>query len=146
MLFYLKGLNGYCTASSQCITQNAQCSNSRCQCYSNFYFDTLTGKCVQKLLQNVACSASTYCINRAYCGLNSGDTFAQCHCDPLLYYFQTSSSSCQVRLSTVNATCNDYDACDLYTNNLRCFGGWCSCDYVYEAWNSNYTQCLSLYR
>lgn len=138
-------MNQYCTANSDCGTTNSGCVNNQCQCNTNYYFDTLTGSCFARSVQNQACSGATQCINWAYCGLNSGDTYAKCYCDPLLYYYETASSTCQVRL-TISQSCADKDACDLYTQNLRCFSGVCGCDPKLESWNQNFTKCLSLYR
>ena len=140
-------MNQYCTTGSDCYNTNTCNGNSRCICRStNYYFNTLTGACVPRTVQNSACSSNTQCIYYAYCGLNTGDTFSKCYCDPLLYYYDSGSAVCRVRQSTYQSSCTYIDQCDLYTNNMRCFNGICDCDPTFEKWNSNYTQCLNLYR
>lgn len=140
-------VNDYCTSSSQCSTANSGCSGSnQCECNTNYYFDQNTGTCIARYVENVACTSNTQCINDAYCGENAGDTYSKCYCDPLSYYFDVTTQACEVRTSIYNTACAlSFDACDLYTENLRCFNGKCGCDPTYELWNANYTKCLSLY-
>lgn len=148
--YYIKLVNQACSATSDCYNTNqVACSSSRCQCRvfnNNFYFNPLTGSCVYRTTQTGACSTASTCMFWAYCGQNTGDTYSKCYCDPLLYYYDNANLYCRVRQSTYQSSCTIIDQCDLYTNNLRCFNGLCDCDPTFEIWNSNYTQCLNLYR
>ena len=68
-----------CSASYYCqvLTQNTFCNGSKCVCLSTQYFDTIQGKCVNKLLINQTCSLATDC--RQDLGLNCVSTICQCN-------------------------------------------------------------------
>lgn len=157
-------MNAICQQNpNSCGTANSVCvpATLRCECFSagngygatayantGYYFNQLTGKCVIRKVQGVACSSTTECIEYAFCGKLAGDTYDKCYCDPRYYYYDPATGTCALRQSigdyNYNAltACTSTDECDFYTHNLRCISGLCQCDQMYEFWNDEYKRCM----
>ena len=128
-------------------------ASGRCECNRGYYFDQLTGTCNPRKVETTACSSNTECIEFAYCGRNTGDTFDRCYCDPLIYYYNAGTQTCDLR-QTITFDCTAYgtSTCDFYTQNLRCFdegpilGFRCGCDPTFEEWDPDYLKCIILKR
>jgi hypothetical protein len=138
-----KPLFEYCISASESTVEFSVCTSNRLVCQTDYYFDPLTGKCVQKLKQGVQCSSTSQCIQFAYCNNQAGaSSNAKCYCDPLYTYH---SNLCNSRVASNGASCSiTPDQCDLAYRGLKCnsVSNTCTCDSTTENWDVNLAICV----